>query len=199
MHGALEAILDDEPDLEARIRYLLAVTGLAARLTDSDVNPRRSVEGYGSSPQALTHYLLTDPAMHAAAVLHRHDEDTAIRSTMLALVAQVAPAAAGDLAAEFPELEGDDPRLLPASRSQALRWIDNALQLVREQGHAVSSEGGLEASADAKQLAAIVMAGLDLPDDWPIHRLVSAAAEAAASILHSVDATDLAPDVFAHR
>jgi hypothetical protein len=45
----------------------------------------------------------------------------------LSLAAQITPVAAGDLAAECHELEGDDPRLEPASRTRALHWIENAL------------------------------------------------------------------------
>jgi hypothetical protein len=40
-------------------------------------------------------------------------------------------------------------------------------------------------------------AGTDVPDQRPIRRFVSAAAEAAASILHSIQVADLARDVFA--
>ena len=98
MHAALELALTEEPDLNERIRYLLAVTGLAARLTDTDVNPRRAMKGDVSTPGMLTHYLLVEPAMHAALVLHRDDDDAAVRARMLSLAAQVAPVAAGDLA-----------------------------------------------------------------------------------------------------
>jgi hypothetical protein len=58
---------------------LPTVTGLAARLTDTDVNPHRAVKGYVSTPGMLMHYLLVEPAMHAALVLHRHDDDAAVR------------------------------------------------------------------------------------------------------------------------
>jgi hypothetical protein len=48
-------------------------------------------------------------------------------------------------------------------------------------------------------LLAVATAGMQLPDDCPIHRLVSAAAEAAASILHSTHVVDLAREVFVER
>jgi hypothetical protein len=197
MHAALERVLAHGRDLGKRIRYLLTVTGLAARLTDTDVNPRRTAEGYVSSPTMLTHYLLLEPALHAALVLHRDNEDAAVRTRMLSLAAQVAPVAAGDLAAELPELDGDDPRLEPASRTRALRWVEDALHLACERGHQLTEEGDLGGSADAWALLAAMTAGTQLPDQWPIHRFVSAAAEAAASILHSIQAADLAQDVFA--
>jgi hypothetical protein len=145
----------------------------------------------------LTHYLLVEPSMHAALVLHTYDdEDDVVRARMLSLVAQVAPAAAGDLAAEFPDLAGEDPRFEPASRMRALRWIENALQLALEKGRAIAGETGLSCSADANALVTAVTARLELPSEWPIHRLVSASAEAAAAILRAVDAAELAGEVF---
>jgi hypothetical protein len=197
MHRALERVLAQGPDLDERIRYLLAVAGVAARLTAAEVNPRRTVEGYVSTPRMLTHYLLLEPAMHAPLILYQDDEDAAVRTRMLALAAQVAPVAAGDLAAEFPELEGDDPRLEPASRTRALRWIENALQLAHERGHRHSAETNPGGSADAQTLVAAMTAAAELPGQWPIDRFVSAAANAAASILHLIGATDLGQDVFA--
>jgi len=196
MHAALELALTEEPDLNERIRYLLAVTGLAARLTDTDVNPRRAMKGDVSTPGMLTHYLLVEPAMHAALVLHRDDDDAAVRARMLSLAAQVAPVAAGDLAAEFPGLAGDDPRLEPASRARALRWIEKALQLALEKDRAINGKVDLNSSADANALVRAVTATLGLPGEWPIHRLVSASAEAAAAILHAVEAAELAEEVF---
>src|SRR5262249_8842240 len=124
MHAALELVLGEGSGLDERIRYLLAVAGLAARLTDSAANPYRAAEGHVSTPRTLTHYLLAEPAMHAAVVLHRHDDDAAVRTRMISLAAQVAPTAAGDMAAEFPGLTGDDPRIEPASRARARRWIE---------------------------------------------------------------------------
>jgi hypothetical protein len=196
MHAALELVLAEGPDPDERIRYLLAITGLAARLTDTDVNPRRTMEGHVSTPLMLTHYLLVEPTMHAALTLHRHDDDNAVRVRMLSLAAQVSPFAAGDMAAEFPDLTGDDPRLDPASRARALRWIEKALQLAREQSREIIGEADLNCSADARALVAAVTATLDLPAEWPIHRIVSAGAEAAASILHSLQAADLAAEIF---
>jgi hypothetical protein len=197
MHKALEHLLARGRSVEKRIRYLLDVAGLAARLTDSDANPRRTTEGHVSAPRMLTHYLLLEPALHAALVLHEDDdEDAAVRTRMLTLAAQVAPVAAGDLAGEFPGLEGDDPRLEPASRTRAARWVEKALQLARDRGHQFSEKQDLGGSADAQMLLAAVTGGTQLPHDWPIHRFVSAAAEAAASILHSTQEADLARNVF---
>lgn len=196
MHAALELVLAEEPDLDERIRYLLAVTCLAARLTDTDVNPHRAMKDYVSRPGMLTHYLLAEPAMHAALVLHRHDDDAAVRARMLSLAAQVAPVAAGDLAAEFPDLAGDDPRLEPASRARALSWIEKALQLALEKGRAITGKVDLASSPDANELVRDVTATSGLPGEWPIHRLVAASAEAAAAILHAVEAAELADEVF---
>jgi hypothetical protein len=196
MHAALDLVLDEGPGLDERIRYLLAVAGLAARFTDSDANPHRAVEGHVSTPRTLTHYLLVEPAMQAAVVLHRHDDDAAVRTRMTSLAAQVAPSAAGDMAAELPGLTGDDPRIEPASRARARRWIENARQLAREQGSAYAPEADLGCSADALTLLNAASANLDLPDDWPADRFVSAGAEAAAAVLHAIGRADLAEDVF---
>lgn len=195
MHAALELVLDEESDLGEVIRYLLAVTSLAAKLTDTEANPNRTREGYVSAPRMLTHYLLVEPAMHAALTLNRHDDDDAVRVRMLSLAAQVAPVAAGDMAVEFPGLTGDDPTLEPASRMRARHWIEKALQVVGEQSGA-GAKADLDCTADARALVLAVRAGQNLPADWPVDRLVSASAQAASAILHSVEAAGCAEEVF---
>lgn len=199
MHAALELVLAEGPDLGERIRYLLSIAGLAARLTETDVNPHRDLEDHVSTPLKLTHYLLVEPALHAAVTMHRHDDDDAIRIRMLSLMAEISPPAAGDLAGEFPDLTGDDPRFDPASRVRALRWIENALQLAREQSHEIGADADLNCSADARALVSTAIAAHDLPADWPTHRIVSAGAEAAASILRWLHAPGRAGEVFAER
>jgi hypothetical protein len=145
---------------------------------------------------SLTHYLLAMPAMHAAVVLHRHDDDDAVRTRMLSLAAEVAPVAAGDLASEFPDLTGDDPLLEPAARARAANWIGTAVRLARAHGHEVAAEGE-SAGADARALIHAVTSGVALPSAWPVTRFVAASAEAASAILHSAEATDFAEEVFA--
>jgi hypothetical protein len=196
MHGTLDEVLDEDSDLDEAVRYLLAITGLAAKLTSSDANPNRGREKYVSEPHALTHYLLVEPAMHACIIIHRHDDDNAVRTRMLSLAAQIAPIAAGDMAAEFPGLTGDDPRLESAARARAQHWIGTALQVAREQGDGVAADADLACTADARALARAVIAGLDMPTDWPTSRLVSAGAEAASAVLHSAGVTEFAEDVF---
>jgi hypothetical protein len=194
MHAALERILTpDVPDLDNRIGYILRVIGLAAELTVTDESPRDSAASPVKSPEQLAEYLLAHPAMHAALVLHRDDDDTAVRARALSLAAQVAPTAAGALAADFPGLSGDDPRLEPASRTQVLHWVEEA---VRTAGTKDRAAKDLACGDDAKALAATVIGGDPLPD-WPVRRLVAAGAEAAAAILHAAGAADLADDVFA--
>jgi hypothetical protein len=197
MHAALEIVLDEDGDLDAAVRYLLAVTSLAARFTSTDANPNRDLEDHVSTPGMLTHYLLVEPAMHAALVLHRHDDDNAVRARMLSMAAEVAPAAAGDLAAEFPGLTGEDPRLEPAARMRARQWVENALRLVDERGHEGDVMADLICSADASTLVRVVRAGQDMPTDWPVERLTSAGAEGASAVLHSAGATEFAQEVFA--
>ncbi len=196
MHAALELVLDEESDLEEVIRYLLAITSLSSKLTGTGANPNRTREGYVSTPRMLTHYLLAEPAMHAALTLNRHDDDDAVRARMLSLAAQVAPAAAGDMVVEFPGLTGDDPTLEPASRMRARHWIEKALRLAGERGDEADAEADLNCTADARALVLAVRAGQDLPADWPVDRLVSAGAQAASAILHSVEAAERAEEVF---
>jgi hypothetical protein len=195
MHRALDGVLAEGDGREERIRWVLAVTGLAARLTETDANPRRGTEEQVSSPLTLTRYLLAMPAMHAAVVLHRHDDEDAVRTRMLSLAAQVAPVAAGDLAAELPDLTGDDPRLEPAARARAVNWIENAVRLAREHGR--EAEVNSACGDDARLLVQAVTAHLDPPSDWPVTRFVAASAEAASAVLHSADAAGFAEEVFA--
>jgi hypothetical protein len=196
MHGALDAVLAEGAGLRRRIQWVLTVTGLAARVTEADADPLRD-GGDASPPLSLTHYLLAMPAMHAAVVLHRHDDDDAVRTRMLSLAAEAAPVAAGDLASEFPDLTGDDPLLEPAARARAANWIGTAVRLARAHGHEVAAEGEPACGADARALIHAVTSGLPLPSAWPVTRFVAASAEAASAILHSAEATDFAEEVFA--
>jgi hypothetical protein len=197
MHAALELVLDEDADLDEAIRYLLAITSLTAGFTSTDMNPDEAPEDHEPTPGVLTHYLLVEPAMHAAVILHRHDDDNAVRMRMLSLAAEIAPVAAGDLAAEFPGLTGEDPRLEPASRMRARRWIETALRLAAGPWLGTAETADLICTADARTLVQAVIAGQDLPTDWPIERLTSAGAEAASAILQSAGATEFAQAVFA--
>jgi hypothetical protein len=196
MHGMLDAVLDEDSDLDEAVRYLLVITGVAAKLTGTDANPNRGRNNYVSEPRTLTHYLLAEPAMHASIIIHRHDDDSVVRTRMLSLAAQVAPIAAGDMVTEFPGLTGDDPRLDSAARTRAHHWIETALQMASDQGDGVAADADLACTADARTLARAVIADLDMPTDWPTHRIASAGAEAASAILHSAGVAELAEDVF---
>jgi hypothetical protein len=194
MGSALEQALAEGPSLAERARYLLAVIGHAAELTETDSNPYRTTAGYISAPRELAAELLAHPAEHAALVLHRDDDETAVRNRALSLAARLSPAVAGEMAADFPDLTGDDPRLEPASRTRALHWVSTALKIAREQGREVPADPGC--GPDAAALTAAVTAGQD-PPSWPVQRLITAGAEAAAAILHAVGALDHADEVFA--
>jgi hypothetical protein len=180
MHAVLEQILAPEAhDLGERVRYLLRLAGDAARLT-----PERQLAGH----------LMARPALHAALVLHAGDDDDAtVRARALSLAAQVAPAAAGAMAADSPGLSGDDPRLEPAARAQVRHWVTQAVTVAEGK---VRSADDIECGPDARALAAAVMSGDDLPG-WPPRRLVAAGAEAAAAVLHAAGAAGQAGDVFA--
>lgn len=114
------------------------------------------------------------------------------------LAAGSRPADAGALAADFPDLTGDDPRLEPASRARARRWVENAVQAVRptERSCPRKNSAGLPMrSRSTKPVAS----GQDLPASWPVDQLIRAAAEAAAAALHAIELADFAPPVFENQ
>lgn len=199
MHRALDRVLVKGAGLRQRIQWVLTVTGLSARLTETDADPRGDAEEQVTGPLTLTRYLLAMPAMHAAVVLHRHDDDDAVRARMLSLSAEVAPAAAGDLASEFPDLTGDDPRLEPAAKARAVNWVTSAVRLAREHGREAVLGPDCRCGADARALVQAVAADVDLPSAWPVKRFVAASAEAASAILHAAEATEFAEEVFAEN
>jgi hypothetical protein len=195
MHTALEEVLADGPGIAKRIRLLLTVTGAAVRTADS--GSRSTDETPASTTRTIIDYLLIEPAMHSAVVLHRDNDDAAIRATMLSLAAQVSPIAVAGLIAEFPGLTGADPRLEPAARTRAARWVQNAIQLAQQHGKPVDVIGNVtDQAADAQTVLNTISARGGLPPEWPVHRVVPAAAYAASAILHAVNAVDRADEVF---
>ena len=195
MHVALEEVLADGPGMAKRIRLLLTVLGAAVRTADS--GSRSTDETPASRPRTIIDYLLLEPAMHSAVVLHRDNENVAIRASMLSLAAQVSPIAAGGLIAEFPGLTGDDPRLEPAARTRAARWVENAIQLAQQYGNPVEVLGSVtDQAADAQTVLNTIFARGGLPPEWPVHRVVPAAAYAAAAILHALNAVERTDEIF---
>jgi hypothetical protein len=200
MHHSLEAALAEGRDLTARVRGTLLVTGFSAALTPTDVNPQRGVTGYISTPRELAAELLTSPAEYAAIILSEEsDEENIVRLNALALVARIDPAAAGEMAADFPDLAGEDPRMEPAAHSRALRWIEEACRVARDHGHKQGEYPHVECGSDAKAILAAVAAGEGVPAEWPVQRIVAAAAEATASVLRATSSLDAAKEVFARR
>ncbi|WP_433790862.1 hypothetical protein [Actinoplanes sp. CA-252034] len=194
MHTALEDVLAEGPGLAKRIKLLLATTGTAVRAADN--LPASTRKDPVATPRTITYYLLINPSMHSATVLHRDDDDEAIRTTMLCLAAQISPLAAADLSAEFPGLTGDDPRLEPAARTRATRWIQKALQLARQNKPADFLDNTTGHTADARTLLNVISAREELPPEWPVQRIVAAAAYTAAAILHASNAIGRAAEVF---
>lgn len=197
MHTALEKILEESDDPAAAVRCVLPVIGLAARLITIQAVGYGEAGGGVASPGTLVGYLLSDPAHSAALLLHRDgDHGEAIRSRMLSLAAQVDPSIVGDLAADLPNLTGNDPRLEPAARSRARSWVHNALGLARHLCQAPVVPAG--ASPDARAYLTAVQTGT-VPDDWPVRRVVRAAAEVAALILDSINAAESSDEVYVSR
>lgn len=126
--------------------------------------------------------LLERAALHATVILSDHDGDATVRLGALAALAQISPAAAGEMAADLPDLTGDDPRTEPAARERARQWIDDALRLT---DHKAASRGDAEAGNDAQA----VLDGQAAIRDWPIYRFVTATAEATAPRFGQLDAS----------
>jgi hypothetical protein len=211
MHNALDAALGEDDEAEVRLRGLLAIVGVAAGLTASDLNPRRGLDGYISAPHELAAELLRNPAEYASLILSEGvEEDDFIRLHALAEVARFSAAAAGAMAADFPDLADEDPRTEPAARERARRWIAAALRGAASTAAAPNSadgpggegvgEGGPAVELDKDTDAAFVLNEVrqerDLPPLWPIRRLVAAAAQAAASLLPADSAADRAVEIF---
>ncbi|MBL7261585.1 hypothetical protein [Paractinoplanes lichenicola] len=195
MHLALEAVLAGGPGMAKRIRFLLTVLGAAVRTADSG---SRSTDGTpASTPRSITYYLLIEPSMHSATVLHRDNDDAAIRAAMLGLAAQVSPLAAAGLIAELPGLTGDDPRLEPAALTRATTWVQEAVQVAQQHGYPVDAiDNGTGQAADAQEVINAISVHGCLPPEWPVHRVVPAAAYAAAAILHASETVGRAGEVF---
>ncbi|WP_326634269.1 hypothetical protein OIE67_51035 [Nonomuraea fuscirosea] len=196
MHHALEAALTDNGDLSRRVRGLLTVVGRAAELTATDVNTHLGQERHICAPRELTRELLERAAEHAAVIIsdEEPDDDGSVRLNALSMLAQIAPDAAGAMAADFPDLSSDDPRDEPAARTRARQWVADAMRVVREHQESDQLVPGM-ASPDAELVLGAVAAEQELPQ-WPIQRVVAASAEAAATLLHTASLTTLAADVF---
>lgn len=192
MHAALEAALvgaDGE-----LLQALLDLVGEAVRLTATDANPRREAEGYVSGPDDLLGYLMLHPAEHACVITsHERDDDRVIRHGALAIVARISPAAAGEMAADLPDLTGEDPRTEPAARDRAERWVTDSLRIASEQ----AADTALSiVSRDAQALLNAIRSGGHPDAGWPVERVTSASAEAAAALLHAASAKHHASEVF---
>jgi hypothetical protein len=199
MHHALEEALDDDGDLYEQVRGILAVVGVAAQLTATEVNSHLGMERYISTPHELTRELLKRAAEHAAVILSEEEPDSngSVRLTALSMVAQVAPDAAGEMATDLPDLTSDDPRDEPAARARAHQWVIDALRLVRDHSRG-DQEIKVAGSTDAQIVYKAVMADNGIPA-WPIQRLVSAAAETAASLLQGASLANSATAIFMRK
>ncbi|MEV0645896.1 hypothetical protein AB0I28_11600 [Phytomonospora sp. NPDC050363] len=190
MNDALEAVITAEDDRAGSILAVLAVIGAAARLIPTDLAQRASA-GI-RAPGHLAVELVAHPSMHGTVLLDDDtDGDNTIRLHTLAFVAAMDSVAAGDLAADFPDLAGADPRMEPAALERARTWVLAAARL---------AEGDAEvayATEDARAYAESVLGENSPPADWPIRRAVSAAATAAADLLRSAGREEALTEVFA--
>lgn len=199
MHHALEAALNDDGDLYGQVRGILTVVGLAAELTSTEVNAHLGKERYICTPRELARELLERAAEHASVILSEEepDGDGSVRLNALSVIAQIAPDAAGEMAADFPDLASDDPRDEPAARARARQWVVDALHTVRDHGSS-NRQIQLNGSPDAHTVLDAVMDDQEMPE-WPIQRLVAAAAEVAASLLQSTHLANLTTEIFMRR
>ncbi|MBR7826636.1 hypothetical protein KDK95_09995 [Actinospica sp. MGRD01-02] len=201
MGHALDAALARDAHEAGRVLALTQILHRAAALSATDANPRRDSEGYISSPEELSAELLTNAKMHAGVIQGRETDESVLLSLgALALVAWVEPTLAGALARELPDLSGSDPLIEPAARLRAMRWVTDALAVVGVHADELAIPGGGDTAAEAADLRAVLStSGRDagLLADWPVARLVSAAAGVTAAALSGLSAgPDAAFEVF---
>ncbi|WP_433435416.1 hypothetical protein [Nonomuraea sp. CA-141351] len=199
MHRALEEALDDDGDLYEQVCGILAVVGVAAELTATEVNSHLGMERYISAPHELTRELLKRAAEHAAVILSEEESDSngSVRLSALSMIAQIAPDAAGEMTTDLPDLASDDPRDEPAARARAHQWVVDALRLVQDHSSG-DGETKVAGSPDAQLVCKAIMADEEMPK-WPIQRLVAAAAEATASLLQASSLSKSATQIFMRR
>ncbi|WP_194894917.1 hypothetical protein [Catenulispora pinisilvae] len=190
MHCALETALGHDDPGPERLREVLCLITIAAPLTGTDANPELGQQGYISSPSQLSSALLRHADEHAALDLSPESHgDGGARLATIAVLAALAPEAAGAMAAQLPILDQADPRSEPAARDQALRWIHNAI----EQTNALETEASPDPdSSDARLVLTSARDHRPIPSDWPARRFVAAAAEASAAVLQPMTLEDAA-------
>lgn len=161
MHRALGTALEPGQEEPECLREVLRLITIAASLTATEVDPLTGQEGLVLTPSES--------------------------SATLAVLALLAPEAAGAMAARLPILDDQDPRSEPAAREQALRWIHKAAESVGDPA-AVTPSG--PESPDARLLLALFRDDRSAPADWTVRRLMTAAAEAAASLIRPISLAD---------
>ncbi|GAA1596018.1 hypothetical protein GCM10009678_92550 [Actinomadura kijaniata] len=192
MLGMLEEALRPGEGLPDRVRGVLEVLGRAAALAAlEEVDPE-----FARGPEELAAGLLAEAADSASLFLVEEDDaDEAVRMRALAAVARVSAEAAGAMAADLPDLDGDDPRLEPVARDRARRWVETALAGAADADKAADAvRGGL--GPDAREILAAVVSGEGPPGWWPVRRVTAAAAEAAAALALATGAPGLSETTF---
>jgi len=188
MNDALEAVITAEDDRSGPILSILSVIGGAAALIPTDVDSR----GPGAilAPRHLAVELVAHPSMHGTVLL---DDDTqgddTIRLHTLAFVAAMDAVAAGELAADFPDLAGADPRMEPAARERARTWVGTALKMAEE------ADEVAYATPDASLYAQRIREQGALPH-WSVRRAVAAAATAATNLVCAAGREEELGEVF---
>jgi len=190
MHRAVGTVLElgreDPGCLREVLRFITIAVSLAA--TEADANPGQ--QGSVVTPEDLSAALLWHADRHSTIVFSQESHgDDAIRTARLAVLALLAPEAAAAMAAQLPLLDDEDPRSGPAAREQAMRWIHKAAEFAADQAEETPSD---PEGSDARLLLALYRDGQPAPEDWAARRLVAAAAEAAAFLIHPTSLEDAA-------
>jgi tetratricopeptide (TPR) repeat protein len=199
MNHALDNALAENEDLTTRIRDVLLIVSRSAHFIHAEIkeiNPQGRLEGDISTPRQLAAELLARPAEYACLILSDNsDDESIVRLNTLAMTARISPEAAGEMAAQFPDVTDPDPQVESAARVRALRWVEKACQVAQKNGQC-SVAGG---SRDAQTMLNIVVAGEDIPSGWTTQRILAASAEAAASVLRNASSLDVAGEIFTRK
>lgn len=190
MHRALGTVLELGREDPGCLREVLRLVTIAVSHAATEANPNTGQQGSVVTPSDLSAALLQYADRHSTIAFSQESRgDGGVRTARLAVLALLAPEAAGAMAAQLPILDDEDPRSGPAAREQAMRWIHKAAEFAADRADETPSE---PEGSDARLLLALNRDGRSAPEGWTARRLVAAAVEAAACLIHPKSLEDAA-------